>query len=84
MPQISERFRIDSARLKEWNYSTPWWYYVTINTKNHVSYFGYVMDGKMVLNDLGKIVDVEWLKTKNCAPMLIWIASLLCQIMFME
>lgn len=58
-------FRIDTARLKSWDYSTPWWYYVTINTKNHVCYFGDVVDGKMKLNDLGKIASDEWLKTKE-------------------
>lgn len=58
-------FRIDTARLKSWDYSDPWWYYVTINTKNHVCYFGEVVDGKMTLNDLGKIAGDEWLKTKE-------------------
>ena len=28
-------------------------------------WFGDVKDGKMILNDLGKIVDEEWNKTKE-------------------
>ncbi len=65
MTKFNKTFRIESARLKEWDYSTPWWYYITINTKNHVEYFGEVKNEKMVLNKLGKIVLEEWLKTKE-------------------
>ena len=65
MPQTTERFRIESTRLKEWNYSTPWWYYVTINTKDHISCLGDVVKGKMILGELGKIAEDEWLKTKE-------------------
>ena len=59
------KYRIESTRLKEWDYSTPWWYYVTICTKNFKHWFGEVKNGKMILNDLGKIVEEEWLKTKE-------------------
>lgn len=63
MSKYKNTLRIESARLKTWDYSTPWWYYVTINTKNHVCYFGEVVDGKMMLNKLGQIIEMEWLKT---------------------
>ena len=59
-----KKYRIESARLKNWDYSTAWWYYVTINTKNHVEWFGNVKNKKMYLNDIGKIVENEWLKTE--------------------
>ncbi len=65
MTKFQDAFRIESTRLKEWDYSSPWWYYVTINTNDHVEYFGKVENGEMVLNDLGKIVEDEWLKTKE-------------------
>jgi putative transposase len=58
-------FRIESSRLENWDYSTPWWYYVTICTKNFEDWFGEIKNGKMILNDLGKIVEEEWLKTKE-------------------
>jgi REP element-mobilizing transposase RayT len=59
------KYRIESSRLKEWNYSKPWWYYVTINTKNQFEYFGNVENGKMVLNPIGMLIEEEWLKTKE-------------------
>jgi REP element-mobilizing transposase RayT len=59
------KYRAESSRLKEWDYSTPWWYYVTICTKHFRNWFGDVKDGQMILNDLGKIVEEEWLRTKE-------------------
>ena len=58
-----QKYRIESARLKNWDYSTAWWYYVTINTKNHIQWFGKVNNKKMILSEIGKIVEQEWLNT---------------------
>lgn len=60
-----KKYRIESSRLKNWDYTTSWWYYVTINTKNHVEWFGEVQNKKMYLNEIGKIVEKEWLKTEE-------------------
>ena len=62
---FKNKYRIESARLKDWDYSNPWWYYITINTKNYVEYFGDVENEQMVLNELGEIVKQECLKTKE-------------------
>lgn len=58
-------YRIESSRLKEWDYSTPWWYYITLCTKNFRNWFGEIKNGKMILNDLGRVIEEEWLKTKE-------------------
>lgn len=63
--EYKNKYRAESSRLKEWDYTTPWWYYVTICTKHFRNWFGDVKDGQMILNDLGKIVEEEWLKTKE-------------------
>lgn len=65
MTLFKNKFKIESSRLKDWDYSTPWWYYVTICTKNFKSWFGELKNGKMILNEYGKIVDEEWNKTKK-------------------
>lgn len=43
----------------------PWYYYVTITTKNRISYFGEIKDDQMILNNLGKQVEIEWIKSKE-------------------
>ena len=54
-----------SIRLKEYDYSEPNWYYITICTHDKKNLFGEMKNGKMVLNDFGKIVNEEWVKTKE-------------------
>ena len=52
-----------SIRLKEFDYSNPWWYYVTICTNTRNNLFGKVINAQMRLNEFGNIVEEEWLKT---------------------
>ena len=54
-----------STRLKEYDYSNPNWYYVTICTFDRKHLFGEVKNSKMISNEYGKVVDEEWLKTKE-------------------
>ncbi len=60
MTLFKETYRIESARLREWDYAWPWWYYVTICTKGAVECFGRVVDGEMVLSPLGEIARSCW------------------------
>lgn len=53
-----------SCRLKGWDYSWDGLYYVTICTKYLECYFGDVVDQKMILSNMGKIIADEWQKTK--------------------
>ncbi len=58
-----EKHHRRSIRLKGYDYSQAGCYYVTIVNQNRECLFGDVVDGEMVLNELGKIVQDEWLKT---------------------
>jgi len=49
--------------LQGYDYSSPGAYFVTICTQNRECLFGDIVNGKMVLNDIGKIVADEWIKT---------------------
>ncbi len=60
---MAQQFKTKSMRLKCWDYTTPWWYFVTISTQNHKEYFGKIINGKMQLNQIGKIAEYEWLET---------------------
>ncbi len=58
-----ERFKIASNRLKEYDYTTPWWYFVTICVKNHKQVLSSIENNKMSLSSIGKIIEEEWLIT---------------------
>jgi len=64
MPKFRNKYRIKSTRLVDWDYTTAWWYYVTICTKNHECFFGEIKKRDVVLSEIGKIIKEEWLKTK--------------------
>ena len=61
------KFRISSARLQAWDYSWNGAYFITICTKNRISCFGDIVDGKMKLSNHGVLADVFWSEIKNHA-----------------
>ena len=66
--KFQNKYRIASSRLKNWDYGWHAAYFVTICTQNREYYFGDVLNGKMQLSEIGKIVDAEWLKTFEMHP----------------
>ena len=52
-----------SLRLKYYDYLLPGAYFITICTYRKENILGYIIDGKIKLNVLGKITEREWLKT---------------------
>lgn len=54
------KYRIDSVRLKSWNYSWSGYYFITICVKDRRRFFGKIMEGKMILSDMGEIVNQCW------------------------
>ncbi len=57
------KYHRHSLRIKKYNYSLPGAYFVTICTYRKENILGYIIDGKIKLNVLGKITEREWLKT---------------------
>jgi REP element-mobilizing transposase RayT len=55
-----DRHHRRSIRLRGYDYSQAGAYFVTICAKDRTCLFGEVVDGVMVLNPIGKIVDDEW------------------------
>ena len=51
-----------SIRLKGYDYSRAGLYFITIVCHHRVPRFGVVVNGKMELNEFGKIAYAEWLK----------------------
>lgn len=52
-------------RLKEYDYSQPGAYFVTICAWDRKCFFGDVINGEMELNRYGRIIEGEWLQTGN-------------------
>jgi REP element-mobilizing transposase RayT len=51
-----------SMRLKDYNYAQEGAYYVTICVNERRCIFGNIQNGQMVLNKIGKMVDMWWQK----------------------
>lgn len=68
MDKFQNKYRISSTRLQNWNYGSPGFYFITICTKNREHYFGEMVTGEMLLNDLGTLVRSEWIKTPGIRP----------------
>jgi putative transposase len=57
-----------SIRLRGYDYSSEGAYFVTICTHDRACLFGQVVEGEMVLNEIGKIAEQEWLNTPEKRP----------------
>ena len=57
-----------SIRLKGYDYSLAGAYFITICVKDRQCLFGEIIDGEMILNELGQIAYNEWLKTLQIRP----------------
>jgi len=57
-----------SIRLKGYDYSQDGVYFVTICTHNRECLFGKIVDGKMCINEWGKIAERCWLETPQHYP----------------
>lgn len=55
MKRFSGRFIIKSSRIKNWDYSSPGIYFVTICTEDSEHLFGKIEDGKMIYSRCGVI-----------------------------
>ena len=63
MTRYKNKYRIESARCSNWDYTSDGYYFVTICTHNRQCFFGDVIAGKMQLSDIGLIIAQEWQKT---------------------
>ena len=66
--KFKNKYKINSARLKNYDYSQNGVYFVTICTKNKEDYFGEIENEKINLNEAGKIANKYWLEIPNHFP----------------
>ena len=66
--KFQNKYRGQSTRLQSWDYSSEGSYFITICTKNNQHFFGKIREGKMILSDIGKVVNEEWIKSIAMRP----------------
>ncbi|MDB4919329.1 transposase [Mucilaginibacter sp.] len=57
-----------SIRLKGYDYSQAGAYFITICTNQRQPLFGEIINGEMILSEIGQIAYNEWLKTPEIRP----------------
>ncbi len=65
---IIQKLKRKPNRLNHFDYTTPGYYFVTICAQDRVCCFGEVIDGEMVLNKFGKIVEKYWVEIPEHYP----------------
>ena len=68
MDKFKNKYRIQSARLKGWDYSDDGAYFITICTQNWQQFFGNVNNGGMQLSEIGEIAEKYWKEIPNHFP----------------
>ena len=59
MEKFKGKYRIESNRAQFWDYSSPANYFITICIEDRKCILGNVVNGKMILSEFGKIVELE-------------------------
>jgi len=60
MTLFKNKYRIESTRLRNWDYAGAGWYFVTLCTRNREMFFGDVKGGEMILSGVGEIAFDYW------------------------
>jgi len=68
MTLFKSKYRIESSRLKGWDYASAGWYFVTFCTRGRQSFLGNVMGDDVRLSPIGEIVAEEWQRTPHVRP----------------
>ena len=66
--KFKNKYRITSARLSNWDYSSNASYFITICTANREHYFGTIIDAKMQLSSIGEFAWKCWKGIPNHFP----------------
>ena len=65
---FQNKYRIESARLQNWDYGSNALYFVTICTRNSEHFFGKIVSDVMVLSELGKAAGLCWTQIPEHFP----------------
>jgi REP element-mobilizing transposase RayT len=60
-----DKYRVESARLKGWDYTADGWYFVTVCTRGRECFFGEIVDWRMWLSNIGDTALRYWKDIPN-------------------
>jgi REP element-mobilizing transposase RayT len=59
---FKNKYRVNTIRLQDWDYSWAGFYYITICTKDRINNLAEIQDGQVSLSEIGRIVFKCWLE----------------------
>ena len=59
MTLYQDKYRIESTRLRGWDYRSRSWYFVTICAFNRTSVFGEIIEGNVCLTRIGQVAESD-------------------------
>ena len=68
MDKFQNKYRIQTSRLRNWDYGWNASYFVTICTAKRECYFGEIVDGKMYFSEIGAKANEYWLEIPKHFP----------------
>ncbi len=68
MAKFRNKYRIESARLYDWDYRNPGVYFITICIRNRKHHFGECKEGNMKLSAMGLMVQGAWFEIPRLNP----------------
>ncbi|NBC83048.1 MAG: transposase [Bacteroidetes bacterium] len=60
MTKFKNKYRIESARLQNWDYGWNASYFITICTQQREHYFGEIENNEMILSEMGRMAEKFW------------------------
>ncbi|MCC5918305.1 MAG: hypothetical protein JJU02_13380 [Cryomorphaceae bacterium] len=71
MSKFKNKYRVETARMPNWDYGSNALYFITICTQNRFCFFGEVVNGYMQLSDIGEMAEKYWLEIPLHFPFVI-------------
>lgn len=65
MEKFRNKYRIDSARWRDWDYGSNAAYFITICCRDQQHFFGHIENGIMHLNGAGMVAHQSWAEIPN-------------------
>ncbi|MBU0528415.1 transposase [bacterium] len=68
MSLFNNKYRVETARLKHWNYANIGMYFITVCSTDKIYHFGKIIDENVVLDKVGKFAKQCWDNIPNHFP----------------